>query len=193
MLKFVNGDNLYFSSDLHINHVNICYSTSSWNNKETSTRKFDSINQMNEAILCNINKIVDFNDHLFLLGDHLFRFKSVKDYETLFNRFICNNIYILFGNHCNRNNLKETCNNLEKIKFIGDYLEIEVGGKLLCMFHYPVESWNDRHQTSYMLHGHEHGKNRTIPRRLDVGIDNYFKLFGSYKPFSWKEIQKILI
>jgi calcineurin-like phosphoesterase family protein len=192
MLKFKNGDNIFFQSDIHALHKNICYSTSTWDNKETNCRKFDSPNQMTDYIIDNINKKVNPDDYLFDLGDLLFHYKDVDSYRRLLNRFNCNNIYLLYGNHDHRENLAEACSDLYKIKYIGDSLEIEVGGKLVCLYHYPIESWNDRHQTSYMLHGHEHSRNRIIPRRLDVGVDNYFKLFGDYKPFSWDEIKRIL-
>lgn len=190
MLKFVNGDNLYWSADLHINHVNICYSTSSWANKETSTRRFDSINQMNKTIIENINKEVGYDDHLFLLGDHLFRFKSTQDYETLFSRFTCNNIYILYGNHCHRENLSQI--KLEKVKYIGDYLEIQVGGKLICMSHYPFTYWHDNHKESWNLFGHIHGNYTSPKKQLDVGVDSAFKIFGEYRPFSFEEIREIM-
>lgn len=192
MLKFKGNNDIFFSSDIHALHKNICYGTSIWNDKEVSCRRFDTPNEMTNYIIDNINKQINLDSHLFLLGDLLFHYKDSDTYERLLNRFNCDNIYLLYGNHCHRENLAKSCENLSKIKYIGDYLEVEIDGKLVCLSHYPMDSWNDRHQTSYMLHGHEHGKNRIIPRRLDVGIDNYFKLFGDYKSFSWNEIRKIM-
>lgn len=192
MIEFKNEDNLFFTSDIHALHKNICYGTSVWADKEISCRKFNTPNQMTDYIIDNINKLVKPNDYLFDLGDLLFHYKDVDSYRRFLNRFNCNNISLLYGNHAHRENLAEACYDLSKIKYIGDYLEIEIGGKLVCLSHYPMESWNDRHQTSYMLHGHEHSRNKIIPRRLDVGVDNYFKLFGDYKSFSWDEIKRIL-
>jgi calcineurin-like phosphoesterase family protein len=191
-LKSSEDSQVWFSSDLHCLHKNICYGTSVWDDKETNCRRFDNPNQMTDIIIDNFNKLVQLEDHLFLLGDLLFHYKDEDTYKRLLSRFNCNNIYLLYGNHSHRNNLFKAYSEDLRIIDLQDYLEIEIDGKLICMSHYPMESWNDRHQTSYMLHGHEHGRNRIIPRRLDVGIDNYFKLFGEYKPFNWKEIKNIL-
>lgn len=193
MLKFnITETSLWYSSDLHCLHKNICYGTSRWDNKEGNTRMFDDPNQMTDHIIGNINDLVKPDDHLFLLGDLLFHYKDVDTYLRLINRFNCNNIYLLYGNHDHRNNLAEVLKHTNKIKFLGDYLEITVNGVLFCMQHYPIENWNDRHHTSYMLHGHNHGNNRIIPRRLDVGIDSMYKLTKEYKPFSYEDILKYI-
>lgn len=148
---------------------------------------------MTDVIINNFNKLVKPNDLLFLLGDLLFHYKDVDSYERLLNRFNCNNIYLLFGNHDNRGNLDIAVNNLpEKILFLNDYLEIEIDGKMICMSHYPMAVWNNRHKDSYMLFGHEHGRFDNGKNSIDVGLDNYYKLFKKYHPFNWKEIKKIL-
>lgn len=195
MLKFkTSEDQLFWSSDIHAYHKNITRGVSKWDRLtlNESTRDFATPKEMTDHIIENINDKISFDSHLFLLGDLLFHNKSIDSYLELIDRFRCDNIYILCGNHCHRENLKEACELSNEVKFFGDYLEIEVDKVLVCMSHYPMESWNDRHGKSYMLHGHEHGNNRVIQRRLDVGVDNYFKLFRKYKPFSWEEIKDIL-
>jgi len=192
MLKFANGDNLYFTSDIHGLHKNICYGTSIWDDKENNCRKFDNPNQMTDHIIDNINKEVKPDDHLFDLGDLLFHYKDVDSYRRFLNRFTCNNIYLLYGNHAHRENLAEACYDLPKIKFIGDYLEIQVGGKLICMSHYPFTYWNDAHRESWNLFGHIHGKYVSEKKQLDVGIDSAFMVYGEYRPFSYNEIKTIM-
>jgi len=191
MLKLNSFENnIFFSSDIHGYHKNITYGTSNWDNKETSTRRFDNPVKMTDVIINNINNLVLPDDHLFLLGDLLFHKKQAKNYYNFINRFNCNNIYLLYGNHCSRENLKSACNINSKIKFIGDYLEIIVDKQMLCLFHYPIAKWNNRHKTSWHLFGHEHGTYDNCEKSIDVGIDNYYKLFGEYKPFSWEEIKE---
>lgn len=193
MLKFKNGDNLFFTSDLHINHSNICYTTSTWENKEEATRRFGSINEMNENIFDNINKMVKAEDHLFILGDILFRYKSPEDYERVFDRIVCTNLYVVFGNHDNRGSLNRLSHDsYYKLKFLGNYLEIEVGGKLLCMSHYPFTFWHDNHKESWNLFGHIHGNYTSEKKQLDVGVDSSFKIFGEYRPFRHEEIREIM-
>lgn len=195
MLKFKTIEkNLWFSSDIHAYHKNITRGVSRWdrNNLEDSTRDFATTPEMTDHMINAINDSMKWDDHLFLLGDLLFHRKTIDDYVSLLDRFLCDNIYLLIGNHDNRDDIIRLTHH--KVKFIGDYLEIDVNKQLVCMSHYPMEKWNTRHGSSYMLHGHEHGNLKRLrgSKRMDVGIDNYFKLFKEYKPFSFNEVEKIL-
>jgi len=188
------NDKIWFSADLHINHSNICYSTSRWENKETNTRRFDSISQMNDEIINNINKHVKVEDHFYLLGDLLFRWKTLEDYEKILNRINCQHIFLLGGNHDHYHILQQLMGNMNKIMGVDMYHEIEIDGKLVCMMHYPIHEWNNRHRSAYQLHGHSHGNwNKEQPKgRLDVGIDSAKMILKEYRPFSWKEIKTLL-
>lgn len=64
--------NIYFTSDCHWNHANICSATSSWENKEINCRNFNSLDEMNDTIIKSINSIVGKNDILYHLGDWSF-------------------------------------------------------------------------------------------------------------------------
>jgi calcineurin-like phosphoesterase family protein len=72
------------------------------------------------------------------------------------------------------------------------YLEISIDGIKVVLFHFPIEEWNDRHKVSYHLFGHVHGRIPHGNGRLDVGIDNAYKIFKEYRPFSWKDVIKLL-
>ncbi|WP_242148354.1 metallophosphoesterase family protein [Sphingomonas sp. BAUL-RG-20F-R05-02] len=56
---------------------------------------------------------------------------------------------------------------------VGDYAEIELGGRKLVLCHYPFRSWNGQHRGSLNLHGHSHGRLKPMPRQYDVGVDVY--------------------
>ena len=79
---------------------------------------------------------------------------------------------------------------------VRNYYEFLIGDTLLCSMHYPIEEWNDRGnkkiKNSYMIHGHSHGACPFKKGRLDVGIDNAYRIFGEYKPFSYNEIIQII-
>lgn len=66
------GQRLFFTSDTHYNHSNICSATTSWGKGEGNTRKFNSLEQMNNTLVSNINEVVGENDILFHLGDWSF-------------------------------------------------------------------------------------------------------------------------
>lgn len=180
--------NTYFISDLHLNHKNICKSVSNWNNKE-NCRDFPSVEAMNTAIIDSINNTVGKNDHLFHLGDFLFGHRD-KLLE-LRNRINCKNIYHIFGNHCDKIRFHSDLNKC--FKWYGDYLEIFIEGKLICLFHYPINIWRDVHQDSYCICGHSHGtfENSLASctnkgKVLDVGWD-CFK-----KPLDFSQIRSIM-
>ena len=45
-LSLQKGYNIFFSSDLHGYHKNICYGTSTWSDKDEACRKFDTPEEM---------------------------------------------------------------------------------------------------------------------------------------------------
>ena len=82
---------IYLTSDLHLCH-----------NKEFlyGGRGFNSIEEHNEAIINNINAVVDWNDELWILGDLM-----LNDNDTAvrwLRRIECQNIHICLGNHDSR-------------------------------------------------------------------------------------------
>ena len=56
-------------------------------------------------------------------------------------------------------------------EWVGPYRELELGGRFLVLGHYPFRSWNRQHKQAINLHGHSHGKLKSLPRQLDVGVD----------------------
>jgi calcineurin-like phosphoesterase family protein len=162
-----SADNSFFTSDNHINHKNICKGVSSWNG---GYRDFKCLDEMNEAIIGSINKVVPENGILFDLGDGLFGDKkqAVK-YRRQIN---CKTIYRLYGNHCEWLR-KDKGLQAELFAGCGDYLEIRINRKLLCLFHYAPAVWNESHRGSWFLYGHSHGSfpDRLYSNSIDVGMD----------------------
>lgn len=215
-----NRENIYFTADTHYWHKNLCYGESVWKDRESKTRRFDSKKEMSRHIVNQFNEVVGKNDYLFHLGD--WSYGGINNIWNFYKQLNCNNIFIIFGNHDHHiinNKLLPNCVYTSDSKFIDNdlidhscyspvnaqdlfveachYLEIKINGKYVILFHYPLESWNKRNKGSYMLHGHTHtgmGQNATenIQNRIDVGIDNYCKIFGEYKPFSWKVVSNFL-
>jgi calcineurin-like phosphoesterase family protein len=54
---------------------------------------------------------------------------------------------------------------------VGPYAEVTCAGTLMVLCHYPFRSWRDMARGSINLHGHCHGKQKPLPRQLDVGVD----------------------
>ena len=72
-----------------------------------------------------------------------------------------------------------------------ELVDLQIDKTLICINHFPYEVWEK--DKFIHLHGHTHSKLAAKERRLDVGLDNAFKLFGEYRPFSWEEIKTMLL
>lgn len=208
-LIFKSGlSNFWFTSDSHYWHTNMCYSDSVWSDKETSTRRFKDTKEMSDHIVNQINKYVKEDDILFHLGD--WSFSGIQNIWNFRRRLLCKNIYLVIGNHdthigkniflpnCIYDNGKiNSCKTKsdyhednwvkahEIFSGVFDYLEIQIDKDLLCLMHYPIASWN---RGFIMVHGHTHGNYPIVKNRLDVSIDNAFKLFNEYRPFTLSDI-----
>jgi calcineurin-like phosphoesterase family protein len=198
LLKLNTVDqNIFFLSDTHFSHRNICRGTTHWSDID-DTRNFDSLEDMDNCIIDNINKYVRENDILFHLGD--FSFFGHENIKKFRQKIICKNIHLLYGNH--DMNLKKN-KPFEDGSFpqdlfssCQDYLEINVDKINICLFHYPIFVINNEHdKNNKTIHcfAHCHGKLKPFRRnRLDIGIDNIFKLTGDYKPVSFKEVMELI-
>lgn len=173
---------VWFSSDFHFGHTNICGpKISSWSG---GYRNFNSVEQMDHIILDGINKYVAPEDTLYFLGD--FCFGGHVRTPLYRSRIACQTIHVCRGNHDHKIDLYNSSFNS-----IQDTITIEKKEYQMFMSHYPHLSWLGSAKGYIMLHGHEHGMINHLnnnSRRLDVGIDSAYKLFGEYRPFSLEEI-----
>lgn len=178
---------IYFTSDLHLGHNNII---------KYCNRPFDDIHSMNKHILDQINKAVDYEDTLYVLGDFCFKSKKPIDYRIRIN---CKNVHLIWGNHEKHKDYfpDENTTDMNGFSTLQDTKEIIYCNQKIFLSHYPHRSWPSSHKGSYHLYGHVHSKldneDQTSKRKtLDVGVDNtinYGKKFG--EPWSFKEIQKL--
>lgn len=189
------GQKLFFTSDTHFNHSNICRATTRWSEADNLTRDYKSLDHMNDALVNNINEKVGENDILIHLGDWSFGgFESISEFR---NRIICKNIYLTYGNH--DHHIRRNKEDIQKIfKGCFDYLHLDIripNGKeveklsMVCM-HYPIASWDGMNDGNFHLHGHVH-----LPphlkisegRAMDVGVDG-----NNLYPYELREIRTLL-
>ena len=168
---------IYLTSDMHFYHKRML-----------QFRPFDTVEEMNEALISNWNKVVKPTDEVWHLGD--FSFGNQDRTRDIFNR-LNGRINIVFGNHDQV--LKKAKFNLSQyVESYQDYKELKVNNQLYVLMHYPLLTWNKGHYGSYMLHGHSHSGldelNKTTTR-LDVGIDCEY---SNYAPISLEEINFIM-
>lgn len=189
------GQKLWFTSDTHYNHANICSSTTTWTNPITC-REFNSLEKMNAALVNNINELIGQDDILIHLGDWSFGgFESISLFR---DQIVCETVHLITGNHDHHiENNREDCQDL--FTSVNKYLELtvkwNVGTPLMdqqdfILMHFPIASWNNLARNSIHLHGHVHlSKQERIGsgKVMDVGVDG-----NDLRPIELKEILRIM-
>jgi calcineurin-like phosphoesterase family protein len=192
------GQNLYFTSDTHYGHSNICRATTNWTDADSVTRDFKSLDHMNDTIVDNINSIVGEDDVLIHLGDWSFGgFENIAEFR---GRIVCKNVHLTYGNH--DHHIRRNKDDIQSIfSSTQDYMHLDIRrpsskGKglmdkfsFICM-HYPIASWDSMNANMIHLHGHTHlPKHLRIAdgRAMDVGMDG-----NDLEPISLDEVIRLL-
>jgi calcineurin-like phosphoesterase family protein len=198
-LTLNKGQRLWFTSDTHYGHSNICSATTKWKDAGDTVREFTSLEQMNSHIISNINKVVEYDDILIHLGDWSFGgFEKIEEFR---NSIFCKNVHIVLGNH--DHHIEKDKDGIQSLfSSVHSFIpKLEVkrevvggGGKLerftFCVFHYPIASWIDMNQGVIHLHGHVHlPKHLKLGegRSLDVGMDG-----NDMKPYSLDDVMRLV-
>lgn len=168
----------WFTSDSHFCHENII---------KLQGRPFASVEEMNDRLIDNINKYVKKTDTLYHLGD--FAFGSVEKGIRCRQRINCNNIYLIYGNHDEKNRSFREFRRAFGKGHCHDILEIRRDGRLIVMCHYPMLYCHHWDKGAWMLHGHMHGEGMIHPEMpvFDVGCDIW-----NYRPLSLTDVAKII-
>jgi calcineurin-like phosphoesterase family protein len=176
---------LFFTSDTHYNHSNICKATTNWTDADNVTRDFKSLDHMNDTIVNNINEVVGENDILIHLGD--FSFGGFDKIEEFRNRIICKNIHLVLGNH--DHHIERNKDNIQRLfSSVNHYINLDVRrpsrvkkGVMekykFVLMHFPIASWDGMNDGVIHLHGHVHLPNQirvSDGRAMDVGVDGNF-------------------
>jgi calcineurin-like phosphoesterase family protein len=198
-IKLNSSQKLWFTSDTHYDHKNICTATTNWVGAENLTRKFSSLDQMNDELVTSINNKVGQDDILFHLGDWSFNgFENIRKFRERIN---CKNVHLILGNH--DHHIERNKENIQSIfSSVSQYLDLEVKwrpyhSKLVAdsytrfvLFHYPIASWNGMSDGVIHLHGHVHlspQQRVANGKAMDVGVDG-----NNMEPISMDEVLKIM-
>jgi calcineurin-like phosphoesterase family protein len=175
-LKFTD-QNIFFTADTHYHHPNIVGpSVSSW---QSGFRNFDSMEQMDNTIVSNMNELISENDILFHLGDFAWGDRNVEWFRK---RIHCKNIYLILGNHDKEIRRRQKLQTLfTKVFDFG--VEIEINNTRIVLCHYSMKVWNQWHNGSIHLYGHSHGKLPGVGRSKDIGMDT-----NNFYPYSYLQI-----
>lgn len=185
--------NIWFTSDIHFWHQNVL-------KKEFCTRPFTTIEEMNEAIVRNWNRVVRKQDFVVVVGDTFFC--GTMEARTIMDRLNGTKILVT-GNH-DRNFLTMlNCG----FSWVCEKMVMKIADQEVLISHYPFrEPWTrtlkkailGKKRTRYMerrpinrgnwlIHGHTHSKQQLKGKMIHVGVDAW-----NYTPVSISVIQKII-
>lgn len=151
-------------------------------------RPFESVEEMDEAIIDRWNEIVKRGDVVYHLGDVSF----YRDKETLkiLNR-LNGQIRLIEGNH-DHFNLEVK----QKFHWLKPYYQVKsINGhgldktKRIILCHYPFQVWDKSHIGTCHLFGHCHGRlvTKRSMRRMDVCVED-----NNYYPWSYDVIRDMM-
>lgn len=146
---------VFFTSDLHFGHKNII---------PYCNRPFDSVSDMDAALIRAWNERVGPEDTVYVLGD--FAFESAAKARAALQQLAGRKVLIR-GNHDKNNTLADGWAEMH------DALQIKVNGVPLYLHHYPLRDWPGKWQGTVHLYGHVHGSLDPIPGSMDVGVDTW--------------------
>lgn len=173
-----NEQRYWFTSDLHLSHKKVI---------EYCNRPFASVEEMNEAIINNINSVVHPRDILFMIGDITFE-RNQHDAINQLKRIKCHK-HLLRGNH--DDHIQDSVFKRAGFESISDLRVVKVRSgedvQHITLCHYAMKVWPASHYGTWHLYGHSHGNMPDDPNSLslDVGVDcwNYF-------PVSYEQIKE---
>lgn len=160
---------IYFTSDTHFCHnQDFLY----------EPRGFTNVNDMNEAIVENWNKIVKPDDEVWHLGD--MALGDIDDACKYINQ-LNGTIRWIRGNHCTEKKIGKIIEECPAVWEIGWAYQIKIGKHSIYMSHYPTLTTNfdDKHFSQHVinLHGHTHQQTNwlqlTNPFMYHVGVDSH--------------------
>jgi len=192
------GQRVFFTSDTHYNHTNICRGVSKWDGSR-GTRDYETLNQMNIDLQDNINMLVMEDDILIHLGDWSFGgFDRIAEFR---NKLNCKNIHLFLGNHDhhilnNKDNVQDLFASVNEQRMVTIVIQPTTKGEVakkyrFVMSHYPLASWQDMGQGVMHVHGHIHTPHqfKVGPgRMMDVGIDGS----PDFQPYTLDQVLKLI-
>ena len=136
----------FYISDLHFGH---------WNIVRYDNRPFKSIEEMDNTLIENWNKVVSNEDMVYILGD--ISWHDENKTAEIFKQL--NGIKVLIrGNHDNIRGGSELAKCFTSTQ---DYAELYLDKKhKIIMSHYPILFWNGQFRNTIHLYGHVHNSHQ---------------------------------
>ena len=163
---------IFVSSDYHFNHDREFL----W-----KARGFNSVDEMNEAIIANHNSVITDEDDIYILGDICLGggAPGITDKNQALIERLNGRIHVILGNHDTpaRQKMYMMCKNVVDVKYAD---MIHYRGYHFYLSHFPTITSNLEKETlkqcTICLFGHTHQNNNffmDMPFMYHVGVDSH--------------------
>lgn len=172
----------FYTADLHLGHHGILRHCA-------TTRRFDTVEDMDAAIVRRINDRVSAADILYVIGD--FALSGDAEYVRHLFHAINGRKILILGNHDQdaKGHVSKSIRDLSWDQPPVHALETTDEGCHVYLHHYGCRVWPRHLRGSYHLFGHSHGDLPPLRRSRDVGIDCTDTFFA---PMTFSEIKESL-
>ena len=174
---------IFLTSDQHFYHRNA---------NRLCGRPWSTVEEMNAALLENINSVVGENDILYHLGD--FAFGKKANFWEYMDMVKCKNIHFCLGNHDHKTDIRGANEERKRLLSVTKRIDTSFYHKRtnqvysMTMTHHPLLDGSMSESRIY-CHGHQHRHNPVVRKnQFDIGCDGH-----AYMPWSIDEVIELYL
>ena len=153
----------FFTSDTHFGHANII---------GYCQRPFETVEQMDQAMIASWNAVVGPQDHVYHLGDFAFGHPNAVEH---YRHALHGRITLVKGNHDRLSH-----DRLRRIfDEVVDDMTLHYDQTVIHLVHRPIFE----HRADVILNGHVHDRWKFTGKNINVGVDQW-----EFRPRTLKEL-----
>ena len=172
---------IYYIGDMHLGHKNVI---------KYDNRPFETVEEMDAVLIENWNKVVNEDDHVYIIGDFIYRSSHMASFYL---KQLKGHKHLIIGNHDLKTIEDEVaCSYFDSIERLG---YVKDGETDIVMCHYPIAEWNGKRRkknASYHVYSHIH--NRKTPTydymKKQKGALNAGCMINDYIPVTLEQLKK---
>jgi calcineurin-like phosphoesterase family protein len=130
----------YYIADMHFGHANVL---------KFDSRPWESVEEMENALVERWNAKVGKSDTVYILGD--FCWQKEPEWIRILNRLNGGKVLIV-GNH----DIHGSATLRKMFQDVKEYKEIKDNGRFVVLSHYPIPCFKNHFYGAYHLYGHVH-------------------------------------
>jgi calcineurin-like phosphoesterase family protein len=169
---------IYYISDLHFGHQNVL---------GMDGRPFETIEQMDAALIRLWNERVTDDDDVYIVGDFAYHNNYTA---TWYLRQLRGRKHLIIGNHDRHTvqdaKVMECFSSVERMARIAD------NDRVVSLCHFPVAEWNGKRHGGYHVYGHIHIRRDEVYEfmsRYDKAL-NAGCMINGYRPVTLDELME---